>query len=115
MKNYVRIKNTGVKLVLTFIGWFISVTIANAHVGTGQGHMWEGWGAGHMTFGIVPMALFWLGLIVVVVLLIRWAAKNSSNTSSPKEKSALDILKERFARGEIDQQEFEEAKRILGN
>jgi putative membrane protein len=61
----------------------------------------------------VAMALFWLGLIIVVALLIRWSTKESSSSSTRQEKSALDILKERFARGEIDKQEFEESKHIL--
>ena len=77
--------------------------------------MFEGWGSGHMTFGIVPMALFWLALIVVIVTLIRWST-NSTKTETyhpEKKNSAVDILKERFAKGEIDKQEYEQAKKTL--
>ncbi len=115
MIYFLAAKRVVANVILILIGWFISITVTSAHIGTEQGHIWEDWGSGHMTFGIVPMALFWLGLIVAVVLLIRWATKTSSNTSTPKEKPAIDILKERFARGEIDKQEFEEMKRILTN
>jgi len=90
----------------------MTVTVANAHIGTGEGHMWEGWGSGHMTFGIIPMALFWFCLIIAVVLLIHWSTKEFSNSSTGQEKSALNVLKERFTRGEIDKQEFEEVKHI---
>lgn len=113
MKCYLKTKRSLSTLIVIAIGWFLTITVANAHIGTGEGHMWEGWGSGHMTFGIVPMALFWLGLIIVVVLLIRWSTKEYSRNSTRQEKSALDILKERFARGEIDKQEFEEAKHSL--
>jgi len=89
---------------------------ALAHSDTGR-HMFEGWGSGHMTFGIVPMALFWLALIVVVVTLIRWSTNSTKTETSHLEKknTAVDILKERFARGEIDKQEYEQAKKILSD
>jgi putative membrane protein len=113
MRYNVKTKRSLITLTWIVIGWFMSITVANAHFEAGEDNMWEGWGAGHMTFGIMPMALFWLGLIIVVVLLIRWSTKESFNNPSGQEKSALDILKKRFARGEIDKQEFEEAKHIL--
>ena len=65
-----------------------------------------------MGFGGGLMWLFWIFLIIVIV----WAAKTcSGNSSSPSEmkRSALDILKERYARGEIDQQEFEQKRKHL--
>lgn len=113
MKCYLMTKRSLATLILMVIGWFINITVANAHIVTGERHMWDGWGSGHMIFGVVPMALFWLGLIIVVVVLIRWSTKVSSSNSARQETSALDILKERFAHGEIDKQEFEEAKHIL--
>ncbi len=63
-----------------------------------------------MGFGMLFMVLFWVVLIVGVVLLVRWFLGSSGFT---RGESALEILKKRYARGEIDQQEFEEKKRDL--
>jgi putative membrane protein len=63
--------------------------------------------------------LVWIALIVlVVVLLVRWVAGvpgHGHPYSPPAGKTPLDILKERFARGEIDKEEFEERRRVLGD
>ena len=75
------------------------------------GHMdGYGWGWGGMGFG---MLLFWGVLIAAFVLLVR----NCSGTCSgrEREKTALDLLKERYARGEIGRDEFEQKKRDLEN
>jgi putative membrane protein len=48
-----------------------------------------------------------------LVLLIRWLVAESRPRSSGGGETALDILKKRYARGEIDQQEFEAKKRDL--
>ncbi len=70
-----------------------------------------GWGMG---FGGIFMILFWIVIIVAVVMLVKWLAGGSSRIDLPREKSALDILKERYARGEIGKDEFEQKKRDLG-
>ena len=57
------------------------------------------WGFGGL--GILWMALFWIGLILLVV----WAVRGPDETSSSR-RSALAILEERFARGELDADEF---------
>ena len=65
-----------------------------------------------MGFGGGFMWLFWIFLVIVIV----WAVKTATgNSSSPpeKQKSVIDILKERYARGEIDQQEFEQKRKHL--
>jgi putative membrane protein len=80
--------------------------------------MWGGgWGWGHAIFGWVMMILFWGGLILLIVLGVRWLGGNPGAQSAPPPpgKSALDILRERFARGEIDKDEFEERKRLLSD
>ncbi len=87
--------------------------IAIADSSPEYGHMWGNWGTGHMTFGIFPMALFWFFLVVFIVVLIRWAAKDSNTNNRSAENTALQILEERLARGEIDKNEFEELKRVL--
>jgi putative membrane protein len=78
--------------------------------------MWGGWF--HMFFGFLMMILF-LGIIVVLVVLgVRWlgSSEHSPFRHAPRqgERAALDILKERLARGEIDVAEFEERRRALG-
>ena len=58
------------------------------------------------------MWLFWILLILVVVWAVKSAGGSSKNpTETPK--SALDILEERYAKGEIDQQEFEQKRKVL--
>ncbi|MFP4367128.1 MAG: SHOCT domain-containing protein [Bacteroidales bacterium] len=56
-----------------------------------------------------------IGLIIII--LIVWVvvrAVSKSNTKTvPENKPALDILKERYARGEIDKDEFEKRKKDL--
>lgn len=71
--------------------------------------MGNGYGMG---FGGIFMWLFWLLVIVGVVWLVKSIFSGDSEASG-KEKSALEILKERYARGEIDQQEFEQKRRAL--
>ena len=76
-----------------------------------------------MNFGFLPfggfgwmfMILWWVLIVVGVVTLIRWLAGYSREDSrkDDEEKSALEILKERYAKGEIGKKEFEEKKRDL--
>ena len=74
------------------------------------GHGW-GWGMG---FGMIGMVLFWALVIFGIVVLVRRLGGSSASSGPPLSKTALDILNERYARGEIDKQEFEEKKRDLG-
>jgi putative membrane protein len=65
-----------------------------------------------------PLWLIVLIAIVVgvVVMLARWlSGPGGGTTNAGGSKTAIDILRERFARGEIDKDEFEERKRVLGN
>jgi putative membrane protein len=63
-------------------------------------------------FGGGFMWLFWILLIVLVLWAVK-AATGGANNSAEKQKSALDILKERYAKGEIDQEEFEQKRKDL--
>ena len=82
-------------------------------------HMSE-YGWGHMFFGGLMMIVFWGGVIALVVLLVRWLSRsdtlgrNETPTSgSSKRPTPLEILQERYARGEIDKQEYEERSKDL--
>ena len=76
--------------------------------------MWWGGGWYGMIFGPLFMLLILAVLIAAVVLLVRWAGGPWQQTAPPPNRTPLDILKERFARGEIDKDEFEERRRVLG-
>ena len=58
-------------------------------------------------------------LFVAVVVVVRWIGgpwhAAGPPYTPPPNRTALDILKERFARGEIDRDEFEERRRLLGD
>lgn len=77
-------------------------------------HMWEGGWHGWF-FGPIMMFVFFAIAIAVAVLLVRWLTGGGQNKVPPSsaDKSPMDILKERFARGEIDKEEYEERRQVL--
>ena len=68
------------------------------------------WGWGGMIFQV----LFWLVIIGLIIWGVKYITGQSrtSNSSSTGD-SALDILKKRYAKGEIDREEFEQKKKDL--
>ena len=76
-----------------------------------------GWEGGWYGGGPIMM-IVWFGIAVaLIVLLIRAFARPGRETVVHQRlagRTALDILKERFARGEIDKAEFEDKRRTLG-
>lgn len=64
--------------------------------------------------GLIMMILFIAVIAVVVVLAVKWIGGPGRAAALPG-RAALDILRERFARGEIDAAEFAERKRLLGD
>ncbi len=68
---------------------------------------------GWMDFGLgwFFMVLFWVAVIAGIVYFVRWLVGKDREIS--KEKTALEILKERYAKGDISKEEFEEKKKDL--
>lgn len=82
----------------------------------GWGPHMMGWGGGGygMIFGPLFMILFLAVLVALAVVLARWLGGGPWLGTYPPARTPLDILKERFARGEIDKAEFEDRRRVLG-
>ena len=73
--------------------------------------MWHPWGMG---ISMLFMLLLWIIAIVGIVFLVRWVLdQTTARQREPPEESALDILKKRYARGEINKEEYEEKKKDL--
>lgn len=77
--------------------------------------MWPLFGWGFGGFGVIMliiMIVFWGLIIWGIVTLIRWLSR-SGRTSYTRSETALEILKRRYASGEITKAEFEEKKHDL--
>ncbi len=75
--------------------------------------MGGGWGFG--IFGMVFMLVFWVLIIAGIVLVVRWLVdqRRPGSASGPGAESPLDILKKRYARGEIGKEEYDRMKQDL--
>ncbi|MEQ9640552.1 MAG: SHOCT domain-containing protein [Alphaproteobacteria bacterium] len=69
-------------------------------------------GAGGWLMGPLMIVIVLVLLVAAIVIALRLSG--ISGASRPTERSAIDILEERYARGEIDKAEFEERRRTLG-
>ena len=74
----------------------------------GQGMMGQGTTGAWSFLGMI----FWIVLIVGIILLIVWLVTRTPGVSK-RDESALEILKKRYAKGEITKQEFEKMKKDL--
>ena len=64
-----------------------------------------------MAAGWVLMALIWIGIAVLAILAFRWFLKHSDAT---EKRTPMDIARERYAKGEITKEQFEQIKKDLG-
>jgi putative membrane protein len=77
--------------------------------------MWsglEGMGWGWIGLGMVHMLLFWVLVILGIVVLARWLA--GGPRMDDERPRAIDILKSRYAKGELTREQFEQMKREIG-
>lgn len=76
--------------------------------------MWGSGGYGWWGFVMGLVMLLFVALLVVgIVVLVRSSSGGVPRNAESTRGRALDILDERFARGEIDAKEYEERRRIL--
>ncbi len=106
-----KIKHTWmVRILLGLFVFFLWVFPAAAQRGYSGWHMGPdmmmGWGGGWL------MILFWIMILIGLILLIKWLVQMTrGDKDRPLAPNALEVLKERYARGEIDRQEFLAKKR----
>ena len=74
------------------------------------GDWMSGYGMGWGWFGFILMIAFWVLVILGIVYLVKAL---TGRGASPKEETPLDILKKRYAKGEIDAEEFARRKKDL--
>ena len=73
-------------------------------------HEGMGW---WMLFGGFWMIVFWGGIIALIVWGITRLTRGGGSPSGGKKSEAFDIARERYARGEISKEEFDQIKRDL--
>jgi len=77
-----------------------------------MGYSWAGWGGG---FWMLGGLLLMIGLIVLVVwVIITVTRAGRAPTQDWSHPTPNEILRQRFARGEMTEQEFEQARKVLG-
>ncbi len=75
--------------------------------------MGNGMMGGEMGIWMLLGMVFWILLIVGMVLLVVWVVQKAMGGGAGRTESALEILKKRYARGEVSKEEYEEKKRDL--
>jgi len=82
-----------------------------AQAGRWHMHDWGmGWGGG-MVLGPLLVIVLVIVLIAVIVPFIRWTG---GGASGPRARTARDVLDERYAKGEIDREEYMRRKQDIG-
>ena len=96
------------------VGFFFA-NLASSYAHWTDSRDWGMHGPGMMGWGWIFMIIFWGLIIVGLIFLIRWLAGLSRSRAlyDKTHDSALEILKQRYAKGEINKDEFEEKKRDL--
>jgi putative membrane protein len=86
--------------------------------GPGSGYgMMGGYGYGMGPIGMIIWVVILIAIVVAVVWLVRsmtGAGSHSASLSPPRRSAGLDVLEERYAKGEINRDEYLEKKRDIG-
>lgn len=72
-----------------------------------------GWGWGWGLFGVAHMLLWWVLIILGIVVLAKWLFGGSPRRDDRLGNRALEILAERYAKGEIGKEEYEQKRKDL--
>ena len=75
--------------------------------------MYGSWDAGTWVWMMLAMVLFLAALIVSILAVVRAWDRDQRPSKPQRSPSALDVLDERFARGEIDRDEYVERRKVL--
>ncbi len=75
----------------------------------GMGPWMMGWGFPGMIFGF----FFWVAIVLAIILLVRWLVTGAGPSSLRGHDAAIEVLRQRYARGEISKEEFEERMAAL--
>jgi putative membrane protein len=123
--------SSGIKVLLGVLGGAVVVLVlltvfaGSGLFGTGpnmgQGGMMGGWGFFGMVWLLLVPLLFLGGLIAVIVWAVTQlgsgghgaSGRHAPGSAGVHDHSAEEILRQRFARGEIDAEEYEQRQRIL--
>ena len=102
----------GLKIGLIVGGIILGLLLVVPYLGGGAGMGWGMMGPGMMGgfgmgFGAIFMVLFWGLIIWGIVALVRRAASPGSDSTHYRVDSPLDVLKKRYARGDIRREEYE--------
>jgi len=94
-----------VLLILTSV-----LLLSTACVYPGTGHMMD-WG--HMDYGYGGLIMFFIILLVLVGIVVYFIVNSKKLKQDYDEENALDILKKRYAKGEISKKEYESMKKDI--
>ena len=77
--------------------------------GYDHGWMMNGWGSMMGGFGFI----FWLVILAAIIASIVWFVRSQPLAGSQRRSTSLEVLEERYARGEINREEYLQKKRDI--
>jgi putative membrane protein len=88
-----------------------------AHAADGWDGMWHMGDGGDwwMFFGMLMMVAPWIAIIWAVAFVVRRPLDRQTDEGARAEPTALDILEQRYARGEVSDEEFDAKRRTLSD